>query len=114
MLLFEIISSKYCAYVIQGSRTIAAEENCAPTLILTLTLDQNLILTGGQISSGAILCTPYLRSIQKEISNWYDIKKVGELHCEPIDMVFTWQHFSTQTIIQTHCISLTVLFKICV
>ena len=109
-----MISSKYCAYVIQGSRTIAAEENCAPTLILTLTLDQSLILTGGQISSGAILCTPYLRSIQKEISNWYDIKKVGELHCEPIDMVFTWQHFSTQTIIQTHCISLTVLFKICV
>ena len=85
-----MISSKYYAYVIQGSRTIAAEENCAPTLILTLTLDQNLILTGGQISSGAILCTPYLRSIQKEISNWYDIKKVDELHCEPIDMIFTW------------------------
>ena len=109
-----MISSKYYAYVIQGSRTIAAEEKCAPTLVLTLTLDQSLILTGGQISSGAILCTPYLRSIQKEVSNWYDIKKAGELHCKPIDMVFTWQHFSTETILRTHYISLTVLFKICV
>ena len=41
-----------------GSRKIDPEENCAPTLILTLTLNQTLILTGAQFSSGAIVRTP--------------------------------------------------------
>ena len=31
---------------IQGSRTIAPKVNCPPTLILTLTLNQTLNLTG--------------------------------------------------------------------
>ena len=35
------------------------EENCPPTLILTLTLNQTLTLTGGQFSSGAIFRTPW-------------------------------------------------------
>ena len=32
--------------VFKSSRTIAPEENCPPTLILTLTLNQTLTLTG--------------------------------------------------------------------
>ena len=85
-----MVSSKYYAYVILGSRTIAPEENCLLTLILTLTLNQTLTLNRGQFSSGAVVQTPHFRSIQKNISNWYDIKKAVESYCKPIDMVFTW------------------------
>ena len=35
-----------------GSRAIAPEENCPPTIILTLTLNQTLTLTGGQFPRG--------------------------------------------------------------
>ena len=91
LLLFEMVSSRYYDYVILASRTTAPEENCSPpTLILTPTLNQTLTLTMGQFSSGEIVRTPYFRSIQKNISNWYDIKKAVELHCKPIDMVSTW------------------------
>ena len=41
-----------------GSSTIAPEENCPPNLILTLTLNQTLTLTGGQFFSGAIVRAP--------------------------------------------------------
>ena len=43
---------------LKGSRTSATEENCPPTLILTLTLNQTLTLTGAQFYSGAIVRTP--------------------------------------------------------
>ena len=42
---------------LKGSRTIAPEEHCPPTLILTIILNQTLTLTGGQFSSGAIVRT---------------------------------------------------------
>ena len=45
-------------YIKEGSRTIASEQNCPKTLILTLTLTQALTLTEGQFSSGAIVGTP--------------------------------------------------------
>ena len=35
-------------------------------LILTLTLNQTLTLTEGQFSSGAIVQTPYIRSLQEK------------------------------------------------
>ena len=41
---------KSAFYIWRGSRTIAPEENCPPTLILTLTLNQTQTLTGGQFS----------------------------------------------------------------
>ena len=41
-----------------GSRTIAAKENCLSTLKLTLFLTQTLTLTGGQFSSGAMVRIP--------------------------------------------------------
>ena len=55
---FYLSSSIYLS--IHGSRTIVPEENCSPTLILTLTLNQTLTLTEGQFSSGAIVQTPYI------------------------------------------------------
>ena len=85
-----MVSSKYYAHVIYGSKTIAPGENCPPTLILTLTLKQTLALNGGQSSSGANVRTRHFSSIQNNISNWCDIKKAVELHCKPIDMVSTW------------------------
>ena len=42
---------------LKGSRTIAPEEDCLPTLILTIILNQTLTLTGGQFSLGAIVRT---------------------------------------------------------
>ena len=50
------LNSKICAYF--GSRTITPEENCPPTLKLTLTLNQTLTPTGEQFSSLAILRIP--------------------------------------------------------
>ena len=46
-----------------GSRTIAPEENCPTTLILTLTLNQTLTLTKRQFSSWAIFWTPFQTKI---------------------------------------------------
>ena len=43
---------------LKGSITIAPEEDCPPTLTLTITLNQTPTLTGGQFSSGAIIRTP--------------------------------------------------------
>lgn len=48
---------KYKRYVTYGSRTIAPEANYPPVLILTLTPNQTLTLTGVQFSSGAIIRT---------------------------------------------------------
>ena len=47
--------------VFNGSRKIVPEENPPPALILTLIVNQNLTLTVGQFSSGAIFRTPFLR-----------------------------------------------------
>ena len=48
-----------------GSRTIVPEENCPPTLSLSITLSQTL--TGGQIFSGAIVRTPINPVVDKII-----------------------------------------------
>ena len=39
-------------YIYFGSRAIAPEKNCPPTLILTLTLNKILTLTGGNFPLG--------------------------------------------------------------
>ena len=93
LLLCEMVSSKYYAYVIQGSRTIAPEENCLLTLILTLTLNQTLTLTRGQFSLRGSCPDTAFQVYPKNISNWYDTKKTVELYCKPIDIVFTWNTF---------------------
>ena len=50
---------KIFAHILEGSRTIAPEENCSPTLKLTLTVTQTLTLTGEQFSSGVIVWIPF-------------------------------------------------------
>lgn len=39
-------------------KLLAGLQNCPPTLIQTLTLNQNLTLNGEEFSSGAIVRTP--------------------------------------------------------
>ena len=77
--------SIFLSIVFAGSRTIAPEENCPPTLILTLTLNQTLILTGGQFSSGAIVRTPfcqYLSFLNIFCNKLCQMEKVGVTsHC---------------------------------
>ena len=51
--LFSVIRHKRKSYLQEGSRAIAAEENCPPTPKLTLT--QTLNLTRGQFYLGAIV-----------------------------------------------------------
>ena len=49
-----IICERSFLYVTFGSRTIAPQESCPPTLILTLTLNQTLTLTGGNFPRGQL------------------------------------------------------------
>ena len=53
-----------------GYRAIAPEENCTPTLKLTITLIQILTLNGGQFSSGAIVRIPPLANTAWKVSVW--------------------------------------------
>ena len=57
--------------VAEGSETIATEENCPPNLMVTLSLIQNLSLTGGQLSSGVNCPDTVTEQLNKERLNNY-------------------------------------------
>ena len=57
--------------VAEGSETIATEENCPPNLMVTLSLIQNLSLTGGQFSAGVNCPDTVTEQLNKEHLNNY-------------------------------------------
>ena len=70
--------------------SIVFHNNICVLIMIFTDLSFYALFTAYFLHEEVMSVTLYVRSIQKNISNWHDIKISAELHLKSIDMVFKW------------------------